>query len=297
MSRRPWRGVDTEPGWINRRFKDLETQVKELAAAKRLPASSVAGGVVTINEILTDPNVGIAFCDTDKVVATGPGILYLQLSYVPIPGSLEVFWGGLSQPPTEWTLSGNVVTITDPGNVIRSGHTFTACYAYRAPGATPISPVLTPTGSISWASTGPALVVAEGDTTNYSATSFDDSGWPNAHAPVGHPNPLVGAPAVAGWANPNTDTGSTNVGLWLRRTITVYSAATFTINAKVDGQWWVYLDGTLIGSNPTQDSIATPGPYVQAVSRGVHVVALHVNDDTLDPGTDSVYGDLNVAVA
>jgi hypothetical protein len=41
---RPIRHTDTAPGWINRRFADLQRQINQERAAKRLPGSEIAAG-------------------------------------------------------------------------------------------------------------------------------------------------------------------------------------------------------------------------------------------------------------
>lgn len=253
-------------------------------------------GVVTLAELVANPDIVVGFENSDSVVATGPGTVLLQLTYLPNPvKSLQVWWGGVPQPPTEWTLVGNVVIIPDPTGIVRAGHKFTAYYRYTSIGATPIPPV-TPTGSIGWASTGPRLIVTEGDTTDHSSPLFDDSVWTSSPAPVG----LIGfayVPPADTWPLIGTSSGSVNAGIWLRRHVTVAIPSTFTINARIDGQWWLYLDGIAIASSPTNVSFAQVGPFVVTVSPGEHIVALHVNDDSPDPAGDSIYADMNVAVA
>lgn len=77
------------------------------------------------------PDDQILFRNVDTVTATGPGTLTFPLSYEPIDGSLQVWWGGVPQPPTEWTLNGSTVTIPDPDSRIAAGRKFTAYYAYN----------------------------------------------------------------------------------------------------------------------------------------------------------------------
>lgn len=45
-----FRGLDTDPGWQNRRFADLQRQITELAAARRLPFSEITSGGVTVKD-------------------------------------------------------------------------------------------------------------------------------------------------------------------------------------------------------------------------------------------------------
>lgn len=281
------RGVDKDPGWVERRFREHDQRLAELSTGK---LSAVPGSVVTIQQVLTDPAGILGFVNTDTTTATGPGQLQFQLTYTPRPGSLQVWWAGLPQPPTEWSLSGNVVTIPDPNSVIKSGQVFTAYYAHDST-EEPIT-TITPTGTIDWGSTGPNLVVAEGDTTDLSAVDLDESGWTTAAGPAGFP--LGENPVDPSWPDVVFSTVSTNAGVWLRRDVGVLTAATFTISARVDGEWWLYLDGTLIDSDTSGTAI---GPYVEDVAAGSHVVALHVNDDASDPGSDYLYADVRVEVS
>lgn len=126
--RRPWRGVDNEPGWINRRFRDLEAQVRQLRSEKRLEASSVAGGVITIREILTDPNQTLQWIDSDEVTYGGTGDVKLSLASLPYSRTLVVMQNGWPLAPSEWTRSGPLVVI--PEQIwFSSGDVFSAYYA------------------------------------------------------------------------------------------------------------------------------------------------------------------------
>jgi hypothetical protein len=44
MGGHKFRGLDPSPGWINRKFRDIDTALRELRAEKRLPGSQVAEG-------------------------------------------------------------------------------------------------------------------------------------------------------------------------------------------------------------------------------------------------------------
>jgi len=45
-----YRGLDTEEGWIQRRFTALERGLAELAAARRLESASIGGGGITVKD-------------------------------------------------------------------------------------------------------------------------------------------------------------------------------------------------------------------------------------------------------
>ena len=56
---RPIRHTDTAPGWINRRFRELERQIRELRAEKRLRATSFDGVVVPTTSLENPVNGGV----------------------------------------------------------------------------------------------------------------------------------------------------------------------------------------------------------------------------------------------
>jgi hypothetical protein len=159
--RRQWRGVDTDPGWINRKFKDLETQIRQLAAAKRLPASSVAGGVITIHEILTNPNAAVSFRNVDTMTVTALGDQPFLLAYRPMDGSEHITWhpqggGGLHITAADWSRAGQLVTIP-AFDGLALGDVFTCEYA-RFPGQTAAAPTITdPSSGESVADTTPTI--------------------------------------------------------------------------------------------------------------------------------------------
>lgn len=44
------RHTDTDPGWVKRRFAQLEKKIDQLAAAKRLPSASISSGGLTVKD-------------------------------------------------------------------------------------------------------------------------------------------------------------------------------------------------------------------------------------------------------
>lgn len=293
--------IPIDPAGAPRRARDLgrwmrwvEDQLK-LRGSNRgiIERGSVGGGVTTIREILTSPASVIGVSNAEQHIVTSLGTQTFRLQYVPLEHSVQIWVAGLPQPPTEWTISGNVATIPDPDGRLKLGRVLTAYYLYEKAGATPLT-VIADSGPIDWGSTGPYLLVAEGDTADYSSPAFDDSGWATAPSPVG-------SPLGANWGKPSwppvvTDTGSANVGIWLRRAITVSADGNLSITIRMDGQWWLYLDGDLLDSNPAGD-LSEIGPYTEAVTAGTHVIALHINDETIDPGLDDIYADMKVETA
>lgn len=75
-----------------------------------------------------EDTAAIAFCNTDRATATTAGIIAMNLTHEPVAGSLHIYWNGLAQPPTEWTLSGR--TVTFPEHLVAVGDVLNAAYAY-----------------------------------------------------------------------------------------------------------------------------------------------------------------------
>lgn len=92
----------------------------------------------------SSPGGRTLFRNTDLFVATGPGDMPCSLSYVPTDGSVHVYWNGLLQPPSEWALVGNLLTLLDPDDVIVAADEVSVAYAYDGGGSTPPAPVVTP---------------------------------------------------------------------------------------------------------------------------------------------------------
>lgn len=240
----------------------------------------------------------IKFVNDDTAVWSGTGSLIIGLSFVPWSDSLQVKLNGHEIEPTDWTYDSSLNTVTIPAEdwwapALAAGVTFrgTAYYAYYE------ADTETLTDPVPWSSSGPYLVVAEGDTTDYSSLSLDDSGWSVGPAPLGYP---VSPPDPFWPIPPGTNTGSNvNLGFWIRRRFSIDDTITVDINGRVDGQHWMYLDGVLIHSYTGTVPGADPNPSVTGVvlTPGTHVVALHVNDDTNDGSPDYIYGDIQVVLS
>lgn len=123
------RGVDKEPGWVERRFREQDQRLAELSTGK---LSAVPGSVVTIQQILTDPAAVVGFENVDTATASADGSsVLIPLTHVPRPGSLHVRQNGLDLAVDEWAWSGYLVTVAASAEVIiRTGDVFTAAYAY-----------------------------------------------------------------------------------------------------------------------------------------------------------------------
>jgi hypothetical protein len=224
----------------------------------------------------------------DAMTVSATGTQTFTLSYEPIPDSLHVRWEPINMDDTEWTLAGKVLTIPATLNPFEVGDTITAKYAYLKGVTNPINVQFAAGG---WR----YLVVAEGSTTDYSSPSFDDSAWSVSTGPIGYPLSLDPGPEV--WPVATTSTGSLNVGFWMRKTIVVPPGPSVTVNvrARPDGQYWLYADGTLLASYTGSGTTGTTvGPFAVSMAPGTHVIAFHVNDDIPDPGTDYIYGDVEV---
>lgn len=172
-----FRGVDLDPGWVKREIKQLRRELRELRSARRLPGSSIAGGVLTLHEILTDPAAGIAFENRDYAIAEADDVtVLLGLSHTPKSHSLQVKKNGTDLLPSEWILDGRLVTINPTVDLaIRHGNVFSAWYPYdganetAAGGPSPLNftTEINADGPILWATLGETSgSIAQDATTN-----------------------------------------------------------------------------------------------------------------------------------
>jgi len=105
------------PGFVGGRF----------APARRLGSATQIGDIEDDSE--TDAETAtIAFSNTDTVTATTAGRVTLSLTYVPVDGSLHVYWNGVALAPSEYVLSGQTVTFSD--HLVFVGDVLTSAYAY-----------------------------------------------------------------------------------------------------------------------------------------------------------------------
>lgn len=236
----------------------------------------------------------IAYVNDDTLTYGGTGNPVISLSAWPIVDSLQVKQNGHELDPDEWTYDSalNLVTVAS-GVHKKTNDKFTVYYA-RNNGS---NVARDPGPIINWGSPGPNLIVAEGDLTDRSGRTYDDSSWTVSDAPVGWPL----SPPDPFWSiPPATSSGSSgvNLGFWLRREFYLDQASTLTVSARVDGKHYLFLDGVLIHSYTGTVPGADPYPSVTGISVGPgrHVVALHVDDDTNDGIPDYIYGDVYVEV-
>lgn len=84
-----------------------------------VPGGAGGGGSSTVERLTTEsfnPSVGAPYTVT--------------LAHTPVPGSVTVFWHGLPQPGSSWTLSGHTITIPDPEGRYEAGDGFTVLYSW-----------------------------------------------------------------------------------------------------------------------------------------------------------------------
>ena len=282
-----YRGLDTKPGWINRRFRDLQGRQVRGFAARSLEGSSVTlptGEPGPVTETIVTG--GTRFRNRDTFIATGPGTQTFTLTYVPLEGSLQVWWGGIPQSPTEWGRAGATVTIPDPDSRIKAGHVFSAYYAYDSLSPEPV-PLQNPLPeSIDFGSEGWAWIqLTKTDATDYSAADFDDSGWEIAQGAFGQDyGGAFPAPATV-WTQ--------DTRMWARRRFFSPAGVDRTLGVRVDREAVVYLNGTLIDTvtsdGSTDESVTLPAAAMDA--SGTQVLAVRATGD----GLSGDYFDLAVS--
>lgn len=110
----------------------VEDELKLLRSSRGvLERGSVAGGVVTVREILRDPTKPIQFLNTDTATCPRDGAdIHIVLTHVPKAGSEQVFYNGTPLQRGDWTRTDTVLTI--PGETwFRSGKVAWVDYAYN----------------------------------------------------------------------------------------------------------------------------------------------------------------------
>lgn len=157
MTRGSQRNVDKDPGWVERRFREVENQIAALFKGK-LPV--VPGAPITIQQLLTDPNSGTAYEDSDTTTATADDVsVTLVLSYLPIARSLNVYQNGVRLALDEFSRADNIVTIPPSSTlVIRADDVFDAWY---------VRDTLAPTPAVTEGSAYDEAVLAEATLLGY----------------------------------------------------------------------------------------------------------------------------------
>jgi hypothetical protein len=228
----------------------------------------------------------IAFWNADQAVTGAAGQIILNLTYEPIDGSLHIRWNGIDQPPTEWTLDGQLVTLTS--SLIRVGDLLTAAYAYDLGVMADPTDILVPFEASGWK----WLQVSRTDTVDYSSPSFDDSGWATAPAAfgetttTGHYDP---------WPRPTT-VWNVNSKMWVRRNITSEAGHDITIEPRWDRYLRVYWNGVdLFGSLNVTVSGTSPRTIPGASVTGSDHLAISCTDDGWTGlGTGNSYFDVEL---
>lgn len=239
----------------------------------------------------------VAFWNTDAVTVTEPGDVSLTLTHTPLAGSLHVRWGTLMVPAEFWTLTGRVLTILDPDLLMLAGDEISTAYAYDPATSAldvvdpePVGGVIVDFEASGWK----YLQIARTDPTDYSASAFDDSGWATGTAAFGEWNgPWSGViPAPPAPTTP----WDVVTRLWLRRTVAANTALDLLIDVRVEDEALVYLNGSVVGSIPANNSGATVRITVDSADvLASNVLAIRATDDTFTAPDGDSY--LDVAVS
>ncbi|MGH8965000.1 MAG: hypothetical protein ACRDXB_06685, partial [Actinomycetes bacterium] len=90
--RRGLHRTDTDPGWINRRFRYLERQIQELSAAKGLSSSTIGSGGLRVKDgggITIEDGGGITITDSGVLDIADGKIINQMLESPVLPETLE----------------------------------------------------------------------------------------------------------------------------------------------------------------------------------------------------------------
>jgi hypothetical protein len=218
-----------------------------MPALRPLGATELLGDIEDDEVFEVDTNQ-IAAWNTDIATATQAGIITLDLTFVPMDGSLHVRWNGLDQPHTEWSRSGQRVTFTDPR--IRVGHVLDAAYLYypsdivEAEPEPPVPDAPTFDYESDW-----RYLFTTDQVVDYSSPTVDDSGWAVGQAGFYiHTGVTVSWPWHTPW--PKYQLG------WFRRDVGA-GAAGRILSIRRTGQVHVYWDGVPVRDWTTGYSYTT----------------------------------------
>jgi hypothetical protein len=249
-------------------------------------------------EVTVTVKASIEFLNTDYATAVGGVDLVIPLTWVPRIGSIHVKWVGLHTPVDNWSLSGNLLTVTDLG-FWRTGDRFEVAYAYdpdqpTPPPYVPPPPPTTSTVLVDYESSGwKWLQVVRTDTVDYSSTSYDDSAWATGTAPFGERTDPSQYPS---WPDFNT-LWNKNSKMWARRIIATTPGVDVVLRVRWDRYLRVFWNGTdLWGSlNVTVSGGESPRTIPGSLVTGSDFIAISVTDDAwTGNGTGACYFDVSV---
>lgn len=217
-----------------------------------------------------------------------------ELTFDPIDDSWNVGMGWPWDENSEFSISGQVLTVLDPTSLFRGiaangPRTLRVEYAYLT--GVPASPT---TVIVAFEATGwKYLQVGIGDSTNRSGTGFDDSAWATGQAGFGVDTSTgfsLVFPVNTAWAN--------NSRLWLRRTVP--EGSSYEVSVRVDDSCILYWNGTQFATAAgasTSESAASAGPFSVPsglVTSGVQVFAARFEDGAVGPGGGIALADVQI---
>lgn len=231
--------------------------------------------VVDILGVVVDSRAGVVRPATDTFAAVGGGAETFTLAHTPVPGGiLRVSWLPLEWPKADWSLSGNVVTISDALGVVAAEDVFEVAYLYDGAAISPgqsYDPLSVPLGA-DW-----KYALDLGASAGAEAPAFDDSAWSSGPSPVGDGSGFYPDIGVTGL------TGGHNV--WQRLLVTTAGGdLTFDSGGAglpEDDDAWVYIDGVLVGESH-DNSLSN---FTVSCAAGSHLIAVYgENNATGTPG-------------
>lgn len=146
MSTRNFRISQDMDDWMRDMEKRLIRQERRLGVAAK-------GTVTDGGNPTTIAASSSWFRNTDTLLLTsdGPDVFTMELTELPRPGSEHVYWGPLWVPPTTWTRTGKLLTVTDGVGLLRTGDYLSCSYAYDPTVQVPTLSAIVPT----WRDTAP----------------------------------------------------------------------------------------------------------------------------------------------
>lgn len=272
------RGMD--PGFLDGRFATPQPVADENS---QLVGEDTGGGDTGADEIL--------FINTDQYVIPAAGDATFALTYLPLDGSLHVRWVPLHVPVDNWTLSDNILTVTDPG--WRADDLIEVAYAYEYDGEPEPSSIVP--GADFASDTGwKWLQVPFHDPGDYSDPAFDDSAWADGDAPFGETNPPNDVAEVFDpypWPDYST-VWNQNTQMWARRGVDVDPGIPVTVSIRLNRTALLWWNGDYRGkTTATEHTWEIPADLVEATN----VAVFKVSDDSFSGHLTGCYFDAQIS--
>lgn len=270
------------PGTVGGRIANAGPIGGESSSAR----ASIQGGVATVAQAGSD-----SYFEEDPLTLTADGAQDVALTYEPVEFSEDVEISGLAQTRgVDWTRDGQTLSLLTAMDA-RAGEVLTVQYAIRS--GAPVDPSLPVYSTlVDWNATGWKYnETTWSDSTDYSASAFDDSAWSTGQAAFGSGT----------GPTPKNTTWPLDGRIWIRRTVPDVVTA-MRITVRIDNYATVWINGTQVADpvslQGADDGTLEKVPFDVDPSllnlTGNNVIAVMADDDAPVGGGDVSFIDVKI---